>query len=239
MRRVPLHGIDPMYVQSPEPGADFLLSRRLFLGACSVLAVSLAACRSVGPRTSFAARMLADPPEREYGPVLRGLVRTILPFEDARFPADPGVIDQRLLELFPVHDGDRFLGLQRALMFFDDIDLFPHVFGPLARAETVADETAGAALPRDGGIDRLRLEEEGLYRRFRDSVPGTPRRFTTLGLGDQRAYLRMWGASAFTTKRQFARSAKSLVMITAYSTEELWRTISYAGPTLEGDRAPS
>lgn len=76
-----------------------------------------------------------------------------------------------------------------------------------------------------------------MYGRFRASMEGAPRRFTELPLDARRAYLRMWGASGFITKRQFARSVKSLVMITAYSTEGLWRAIGYEGPLVKVDRA--
>lgn len=225
-----------MLVPPPDPGGAFPHSRRLFLGACSILGLSLAACRSVGPRTSFAARMIADPSEREYRPVLRHLARTILPFEDARFPVRPEAVERRLLDLFPIDDGD-FLGLQRALTFFDDLDLFPHLFGPLVRAEARADPASrGPGLSEDR-VAELRAEEEAMYRRFRSSLDGAPRRFTELPREAQRDYLRLWGASGLTTKRQFARSVKSLVMITAYSTDELWDAIGYGGPVLEVDRA--
>lgn len=230
-----------MHVPPPDPGADFLLSRRLFLGSCSVLALALGACRSVGPRAGFAARMITDPADREYRPVLSGLMRALLPFEDPRFPATFERIERRLLDLFPIDDGAQFLALQRGLTFFDEVTLFPHLLGPLVRRERqVRSREGDVADPAVAWGERraaLGAEEERLYRRFRASIDGSPRRFTELPLDQQRAYVRMWSASVFTTKRQFARSAKSIVMITAYSTEELWQAIGYGGPVLEEGRA--
>jgi hypothetical protein len=63
--------------------------------------------------------------------------------------------------------------------------------------------------------------------------------FSELPVGAQRAYLAMWMRSSFIVRRQFARSAKSMVTITAYSMDALWRAIGYRGPLLEEGRAPS
>jgi hypothetical protein len=49
----------------------------------------------------------------------------------------------------------------------------------------------------------------------------------------------MWMRSSFIVRRQFARSAKSMVTITAYSMDALWQSIGYRGPLIEERRAPS
>lgn len=211
------------------------VSRRGFLQSCSVLALCLTGCQGVGPRTRFAAHMVADPPEREYRPVLRGLIEAILAFEHPSFPAlTPADVENRLVELFPIHRTAEFGALQRGLLFFDDLTLFPHLFSPL-----VAAETADGPEAEDGvaGLPRLRAEERDRYARFRASVAGRPGRFTELTLPEQRSYVALWSDSALAAKRQFVRSAKSLVMITAYSTEELWAAIGYQGPIEEAERA--
>lgn len=230
-----------MHVRSPDlSGGALRLSRREFLGSCSVLALCLSGCQSVGPRTRFATRMLVDPPARQYRPVLRGLLHALLPFEHPRFPAvAPERVEARLLDLFPIDAGEQFSAFQRGLLFFDDLALFPHLFGPLVRAEQAgrADPEASAAGPWTEEVGRLRAEEQERYARFRAGLGGAADRFVELPLDEQRAYLRMWNASGLTAKRQFARSAKSLVMIAAYSMEEMWHAIGYAGPLLQDGHA--
>lgn len=222
-----------MQVPSPDLSTGALsLSRRNFLQACSILAMTAAGCQATGPRTRFAAHMLADPPEREYRPILGGIIRALLPFEHPRFPAiAPETVEARLLDLFPIDTGEQFLSFQRGLLFFDDVTLFPYIFGPLVDAEQVG--TANG----DSQVGEIERGERARYAVFESLLQARPSRFTPLDPDAQRAYLRMWSVSGVAAKRQFARSAKSLVMVTVYSMEEMWRTIDYEGPLLETPRA--
>ncbi len=165
--------------------------------------------------------MVNDPHPDDYHPILLGLIETILPFDHPQFPAvSPDVIASRLLTLFPVDREARFLTLQKSLMFFDELDLFPRAFAPIAAEE-----------PDDNTAAKL-TEDERLYSVFLASSPSMPDRFTGLAIEQKRSYLRMWGQSGFLIKRQFYRATKALVMISAYSMDDLWKTIGYEGPLL-------
>ena len=47
-------------------------------------------------------------------------------------------------------------------------------------------------------------------------------------------YYRLWGQSAFSVKRRFYRSSKTLILIAAWSMDEMWSSIGYAGPLVTG-----
>src|SRR5688572_14900655 len=107
-------------------------TRRDFLATCSVLAASLTACTS-GLRT--AASFIADPAFDDYRASLRALIETVLP---PRFPITTDEVERRLLRMFPLEEERRFLGFQKTLVYFDALDLAPHVAAPLLAAERVA-----------------------------------------------------------------------------------------------------
>src|SRR5204862_8106375 len=113
-------------------------SRRDFLATCSVLAASLAACSGAGQRTRTAASFLADPALADYRAALRALIETVLPVSSPQFPLDAATVEARLLRMFPLEDERRFLGFQRTLVYFDQLDLAPHVAAPLLAAERTA-----------------------------------------------------------------------------------------------------
>ncbi len=212
------------------------VSRRTFLKCCSVLTLCFPACRTFFPRTRFARLVLNDPHPDDYDPILRGLIQAILPFEHPQFPGiTPDIIRSRLLSLFPIGEEERFLDLERSLMFFNACDLFPHMFAPIVEDEE--DELADNDGLKRSNIDQLisdkRLKDEQLYEQFVRLSDPLPTAFTELSLEPKRAYLRIWGQSGFVTKRQLYRSVKALVMITAYSTDELWKAIGYEGPLLK------
>jgi hypothetical protein len=197
------------------------VSRRTFLKSSSVLGLALAGCSSFLPRARFAGLMVNDPHPDDYHPILLGLIETILPFDHPQFPVlTPDVIASRLLALFPIDRESRFLTLQKSLTFFNELDLFPHAFAPIAAEE-----------PNEETVEKQALDEQ-LYLTFLASSPSAPACFTGLAIEQKRSYLRMWGQSGFLVKRQFYRSTKALVMISAYSMDELWKTIGYGGPLL-------
>ena len=213
------------------------ISRRGFLASAATLALCLAGCRSWTPITRVAYALVTDPPPRTYRPVLMGVIRAVLPFEHPQFPAlSPADVVKRLMRLFPVDRESRFLTLQRGLAMFDQVDLFPHAFAPIIAAED-RDPDDGAASAGDWVARGARADE----RRYATFVrEWRPERlvFSELPLPAQRAYLAMWMRSSFIVRRQFARSAKSMVTITAYSMDSLWQAIGYRGPLLEERRAP-
>jgi hypothetical protein len=56
--------------------------------------------------------------------------------------------------------------------------------------------------------------------------------FASLQLQDQRAYIMLWARSDVGVRRRFYRAMKSLIMAAAYSMEDVWAVIGYAGPLL-------
>jgi hypothetical protein len=203
---------------------SFQLSRRSFLQSAAVLAVCAAGCASVSTQSRFARTMLSNPHADEYRPILRSLIGTVLPFDHPRFPSvTVQTVEAQLYSVFPIDDKERFLTLQKSLIFFNDHSLFPHLFAPIAAGEGTDDRATTS-------ISRKEEQDAALYKRFVDPSVSSSPGFTDLTAVKQQEYLRMWGQSGFRIKRQLYRSIKSLVMIAAYSNEELWSTIGYEGP---------
>ena len=213
------------------------IHRREFLAACTALAASVAAGRIARAGVGLAARAAGRPDSREVRSILGSLVRTILPFEHPRFPpVSPETIEARLLAMFPVDTDARLLPLQQALQLFNELDLFPQLapaLEALERDALDADPATPAGIVEAALAQRAAADRRS-YQAFRDSIqPPGAGRFTELTPAARSAYLRLWGRSGFTVKRRFYRSAKGLVTVTAYSMEQLWRAIAYAGPLLE------
>jgi hypothetical protein len=213
------------------------LSRRSFVGASPLLLAALARCTaSIGEQARFAEAFIVDPDWTAYRPVLRALIRLIVPLDDPRFPRVPvETFEERLISMFPLEKEQRFLGLQRTLTLFDQIDLFPVVSGPLLLEEEKARDGGGRAL-----AVALRDADGAAWRRFVSdhAIAGSPA-FTELPFPAQEAYWRLWRDSESVVKREFHSTMKSLVMITVYSADEVWPAIGYGGPLLQrGRRAP-
>lgn len=199
--------------------------RREFLSSCGALVLALSGCRSVLPRTRLGRLALTDPHPDDWAPVLRAIIVTILPFDHPRFPAVPvEAIQGRLLALFPLEEDERFLVLQKGLMIFNQVDLFPVLQAPMA-----ADERA---LTPGAPIAESAREDQRIYAEFARTLPSGARAFTALGTTERAAYFQLWGRSGFNGKRQFHGAARHLVMATAWSHEDFWRAIGYAGPQL-------
>lgn len=216
----------------PEAHPD--LARRGFLKACAALASAplLAGCGGLAANGRFTGILLKDPGPAEYRPVLAALIRAVLPFEHPRFPRiPPEWVLGRLQEMFPLEQEARFQAVQRSLLLFEAVSLFPHAFGPLRSEER-------ARLAREDGrdgeaLDRALAEAEASDRKLHAAFAarhGDAQAFTALDAAAGREYLWLWSQSAFTLKRQFYRTAKALVLITASTHPGLWAAIGYAGP---------
>lgn len=211
------------------------MHRRAFLLSCGALTLALSGCSSVLHRTRLGRLILTDPHLTEYGPVLRALIETILPFDHPRFPRiQAGEIEGRLLELFPLEEGEQYLVVQKGLMIFNQTDLFPVLQSPM-----VADERALLHPDRSPGhgaaaaIAEWARQDQRLYAEFaRTLLPGGASPFTALAAAQRAGYLQLWGSSGFNSKRRFAGAAKRLVMATAWSHHDFWHVIGYAGPLL-------
>jgi hypothetical protein len=116
--------------------------------------------------------------------------------------------------------------LQRSLMLFNEVDLFPYIFKPIITEEKKSNPVD------DPHISEKRRNDENLYNNFK-KMPGlSAKQFCNLTPGLKQNYLKMWGQSGFMIKRQLYHSLKALVMISAYSMDEMWIAIGYEGPLL-------
>ncbi|MEA2238498.1 MAG: hypothetical protein QOC81_3222 [Thermoanaerobaculia bacterium] len=211
---------------------SYPISRRLFAGTLPLLAVGLASCTGAFlDRTRFAEAFIVDPDWTAYRPILGGLIRIILPLDQHDFPKVPAeMIEERLISMFPLEKEQKFLGLQRTLTLFDQIDLFPIVSGPLLFEEEKA---------RDGGTGAAELAaalqdaDRRAYQEFTrlQPVKGRPR-FQDLSIETQQAYYTLWRDSPSVVKRAFHSTMKTLIMTTFYSMDQVWPAIGYAGPLL-------
>ena len=205
-----------------------LLSRREFASLCAVLAAALTSCSDITTRTRTAAAFITDPPLGEYRDIIRALVETVLPIGAAGFPLDAATVEDRLLRMFPVDNETRFLGLQRTLVYFNELDLAPHAAAPVIAAERLALDVPERMNEREfRGLASARIASEIALTR---SFAGTTGTFAALPARRRVDWLNTWRESAFTVKRQFAQAMRALIHASAYSDEAMWPAIGYAGP---------
>jgi hypothetical protein len=223
-----------MHIPHPDRLPAAALSRRTFLSSCSALALSFAGCARLSPQTRSAYALLSDPPLTAYHAVLAGIIRAILPFERREFPVTPEQVEARLLRLFELEEDPRFLALQKTLMFFEQTDLFADL-APVD-AELTARDARERGLDLEAIVSDLRQQDRRLADAFARSRGDGPSSFSALRLGRQREYVDLWRRSGFLVKQQFYASARSLIMISAYSMEEVWAAIGYGGPLLSRTR---
>jgi hypothetical protein len=225
-------------VDDPEYGSA--ITRRDFFTACSLLAAGLAACTTLTDHTRTASTFIIDPPPEEYMPALRSLIRIILPFEHRDFPLTPTQVEARLLRLFPLEEERRFLGLQRTLVFFNQVDL---VVVPERAKVLVEEERRAADAPARISRAELRrlirdriAREATVFSDFADSLEPKVRYFTALPPERKREYFELWADSELLIKREFAGGVRYLVMATAYSDESVWPALGYDGPLVDRER---
>jgi len=210
------------------------VSRRDFLSLCSILAASLSACKSLTESARVASSFVVDPQAGEYRPTLQALVESILPIHTDGFPLDVATVTGRTLRMFLAEDDQRFLELQKALIYFNQLDLSPHIAAPLIAAERLALDVPEHLSEQDFlrvTTERIRLEtirEEEHARRY----PAPDHTFVALPPEGRLAWWRLWSGSSFTVKREFARAVRALIMIAAYSADAMWPAIGYEGPLI-------
>jgi hypothetical protein len=207
------------------------VSRRAVLQSAPFLVATLVRCsNAIAGRTRLAEAFIVDPSWAAYQPILRGVVTAVLPFEAAGFPPiTPGDVEQRLMRIFPIEKERQFLGLQRTIVLFDEMDLFTRTSGPFAQEESKARDL----LARGGDIAHVIAEinaaDSAAFAAFSRAHNVTTARFRDLPLEARRAYFELWRDSASIVKRQFYDSLRSLVMMTTWSIESTWPSIGYAG----------
>lgn len=209
------------------------MSRRQFLRAAALLSLMAPGCTRLLSGTDFAHRVVNEPHPDQYLPVLRALVRAVLPFDHPGFPAlAPERVDAEVLRLFPVHEDDEYVGLRKALVVFDQLELYADVPPPLEDDERDRLREDGVAEERiDRELAARRKRERARLDAFQPRMGGASS-FTELPLAPQRAYLRLWSQSDFHVRREFYRGSKTLTMIPLYSMPEVWPAIGYDGPLL-------
>jgi hypothetical protein len=218
----------------PPDRAAAAVSRRSFLACCSGLLVAASGCASWSARTRTAYAVIADPAPDQYGVVLERLVEAILPGPAAGFPLTASQVHARLLVLFPLERDPRWIAVQKALVLFDQTDLFAAPLALVYQEELARDVTAGGT-GSSAALARSHARDVALYAGFAGTHGRQP--FTALALDRRRDYLDLWRASGYLIRRQFHASARSLVLIAAYSTDAVWPTLNYAGPVLGKTKA--
>lgn len=206
------------------------LSRREFGSLCAILAASLTACSAVTTRTRTAAAFLTDPPLGDYDAVLRALIETVLPAGDPDFPMTVAAVERRLLAMFPLEHETRFLGLQRTLVYFNALDLAPHIAAPLISAEREALDVPERMSEREF---RQVVASNIAFDDARTRGLANAGTFAALPPEGRAEWFEAWRGSAFIVKRQFAQSIRALINISAYSADDTWRAIGYAGPLVK------
>jgi hypothetical protein len=209
--------------------ADF--SRRDFLSTCGVLAAALTACTGTGSGMRVAASFLADPPLSDYRAALRALIETVLP---SKFPIDTDEVERRLLRMFPLEEERRFLGFQKTLVYFDALELAPHIAAPLLASERIALDVPERMTEQEfeALCDVKTQRESRSCDLFFDGLSVRRSRFALLAPEGRVAWLRLWSASELAVKREFAKSVRNLICISAYSSDRVWPAIGYEGPLL-------
>jgi hypothetical protein len=208
------------------------LTRRTFVGTAPLAVAALVSCaRTIYGPARFAEAFVVDPGWAAYRPILHAVITTLLPLDDPAFPKiTADAIEHRLIRLFPLEKEQKFLGLQRTIVLFDEIDLFPMFSGPLMAEEMKARDVAGRGGDAQSIAREIRDRDAEAFRRFAASASAT--RFAPLAPERRAQYLALWRDSASIVKRQFHSTLKALVMIATYSMDESWSAIGYAGPLL-------
>ncbi|HET8799286.1 MAG TPA: hypothetical protein VFO89_16475 [Thermoanaerobaculia bacterium] len=220
------------------------ISRRSLVQSAPFLLAAIVRCtNALDARTRLAEAFIVDPSWAAYQPTLRGLITAILPFEVAGFPSiAAGDVEQRLIDLFPIEQELRFLGLQRTMVLFDQLDLFASMSGPLAQEESKARDLVARGGDAAGILRGVAAADESAFAAFAQEHAIAARgvqRFRDLPLGARRAYFALWRDSASIVKREFHHALRALVMVTTYSMDVTWPHIGYAGPLLPGTAGES
>ena len=210
---------------------SYELTRRDFLSACSVLAASLTACTGPGYGLRAAASLLTDPAFEDYRAPLRALIETVLP---ERFPISTDEVERRFLQMFPLEEESRFLGLQKALVYFNDLHLAPYIAEPMIAAERVALDVPERLSEREfDALCEAKASKDGQPIGPFFYFHGKETHFASLPRDSRAIWLEFWSESQFTVKREFARSVRNLICIAAYSSDRVWPAIGYDGPLVK------
>lgn len=209
-----------------------LLSRRELLQTAALLALSAEGCAPFVKTLRLAVVASGGLEDRELAHMLRALISALLAYDHPDFaPGTQTAVAEKLLAYFPIDRDPQLTPLITALAIFEQMDLFSTLPPPMRSAERKLlqteglDESAIAAALAEREAEDLRAFEP-LHRAC------VGKRFSEADLGLARAYLSLWGDSAFLMRRRIYRAMRSMILVAAYSLPAHWPAIGYAGPLL-------
>jgi hypothetical protein len=165
---------------------------------------------------------LADVPEG--APLMAPVIETILPFGSPRFPGVPvRMVAERIESLYHLAESPTFRG---SLSAFLSLRSFTAPDAALYAAER--SETPDADIPAQTETDA---------RAYRLAALPDATEFAQLSYQQRSTYLGLWSRSAFNTRRRFYQSVRFITFAAFYSMPEVWPTIGYTGPLLQGGRS--
>jgi hypothetical protein len=214
----------------PATPRGTLISRREILQTAALLAMAGPGCAPLtnNVRLAMVASAGLDTPGLAH--VLRALIRSVLAYDHPDFASGTQhAVSERLLDYFPIDREPQLKPLTTALAIFDRIDLFPALPPPMRAAERkliAAEGLLGSAA--DAALASREAADLRAYEAVRP--PQTPAHFSAADLAAARAYLALWGHSAFLMRRRIYRAVRSMVLVAAYSLPSHWSLIGYDGP---------
>ena len=204
------------------------ISRRNLLKAIAVLGLS--SCVPFISRTRFVHLLTNDPHPDHYNPILKSLIKLILPFDHPDFPPiTQEIILQNIDYHFPFTE-EKQEPFQRAFMVFNDI----HLFGE--KLPAIMDEEAKLFREFEG-MDTSQIEkkvneflnrDKDLFSQFQKGF-GTHTSFNSAPAEVKEAYFSLWAKSSFNIRRMFYNSARGIINACAYCQKEMWDAIGYGG----------
>ncbi|MBV8171955.1 MAG: hypothetical protein JO219_08500 [Candidatus Eremiobacteraeota bacterium] len=206
------------------------MDRRAFLEASSLAAAtSLHWLRSGGLLGQIAQAAPTEPTAATNGAFI-ALVKAILPFDDPRFAAlSPAAVSTRANALFGIAQDAAISG---NLAVFDELALFASPPGALTSAELVLYPAPTGDRSQPATVEARIAADAKSYQVLSARWNPAQPTFSSLPLQEQRAYVMLWARSDLGVRRRFYRAMKSLIMAAAYSMDEAWSVIGYAGPLL-------
>jgi hypothetical protein len=200
------------------------MNRRL---AITISAATIAAATIPWLRSTRLGDAVSAAEEPQISAVQTAAIRALLALDHPRAPAlSAAALSARMDGLYHLNEDPIFVG---ALTVLNSVAAFSDPPALLLLAERATGRSQAeieTALDRD----RARLREW----QTRNGSPAHA--FTELKLEHARGYLDLWLDSGLGVRRRFFRSLTSLVMATAYTTDEYWHAIEYEGPYLSRPR---
>ena len=204
------------------------ISRRNFLKAIAVLGLS--SCVPFTSRTRFVHLMTNDPHPDHYNPILKSLIKLILPFDHPDFPPiTQEIILQNIDYHFPLTE-EKQEPFQRAFLVFNDIQLFQEKLPAILDEEIrLFQEFEGLdKIQIDKKINEFLRKDTSLFIKFQKKF-GIHTSFQSAPTEVQSAYFSLWAKSSFNIRRMFYNSARGIINACAYCQEEMWDAIGYGG----------